>query len=161
MKLKTGFKLWCLPALVIICASVTETHATEVFTWKGQDGVVHYSDMPPENVDSRLIRVDGVYKAGTTVPEPATQADGNDAGTDTRSVAQQRREKIAEDREARREAREEAERLCARHQQRLEQMEPARRVFYTDDTGESVRMDDDQRMALISESKEFIAKNCR
>jgi hypothetical protein len=40
-------------------------------------------------------------------------------------------------------------------------MEPARRVFYTDDQGESVRMDDDQRMALIDESKAFLAKNCR
>jgi hypothetical protein len=51
--------------------------------------------------------------------------------------------------------------MCTRHRQRLEQMEPARRVLYTDDSGESVRMDDDMRMGLINESKEFISKNCK
>jgi len=51
--------------------------------------------------------------------------------------------------------------LCAKHQQRLTQMEPARRVFYTNEKGESVRMDDNQRMELIKEDKEFIAKNCK
>jgi hypothetical protein len=46
------------------------------------------------------------------------------------------------------------------HRQRLEQLEPARRVFYTDETGESVRMDDDQRLALIEESRAFLDENC-
>jgi hypothetical protein len=39
-------------------------------------------------------------------------------------------------------------------------MEPARRVFYTNEQGESVRMDDDERMALIEESRAFLAENC-
>jgi hypothetical protein len=67
---------------------------------------------------------------------------------------------MSKEREERREAQAEADRMCALHRQRLEQMEPARRVFYTDEAGESVRMDDDRRMGLIEESKEFIAKNC-
>jgi hypothetical protein len=79
---------------------------------------------------------------------------------DALSFAQQRREQIAEDREERREASAESEQMCARYKQRLAQVEPARRVFYTNAKGESVRMDDDMRIDLVEESKEYIAKNC-
>ena len=71
-----------------------------------------------------------------------------------------KREAMAKNRSQRREQQAETERLCALHRQRLEQMEPARRVFFTDDSGEQVRMDDDQRMALIDESRAYVDSNC-
>ena len=77
------------------------------------------------------------------------------------SLADQRREQMTTDREKKRETREELERMCAKHRQRLTQMEPARRVFYTDENGQSVRMDDDLRISLIEEDKAFIAENCK
>jgi len=40
-------------------------------------------------------------------------------------------------------------------------MEPSRRVFYTDESGQTVRMDDEERVSLVKEDKEFIAKNCK
>lgn len=160
MKLKTGLKLACLQAVIVACAGVTDSFAAEVFTWTDENGVVNYSDLPPDDGDSRQIEVEGVYMPGTAERAQATSVPEYGSGNDTQSVAQQRREQIAEDRDARKKEREETEQLCARHRQRVEQMEPARRVFYTDESGESVRMDDDQRMGLISESKDFIAKNC-
>jgi hypothetical protein len=39
-------------------------------------------------------------------------------------------------------------------------MEPARRVYYKDENGQEVRMDDNQRMSLIEESRNYIAENC-
>jgi hypothetical protein len=43
----------------------------------------------------------------------------------------------------------------------LEQIEPSRRVFYTDESGETVRLDDERRVGLVEESKAFLAGNCK
>jgi flagellar biosynthesis GTPase FlhF len=160
MKLITEFKLLCLAAALACSAGLTAAFATEVFTWTDEDGIVHYSDLPPGDSDARQIDVQDVYKPGTVEsPDPASQSQA-EPGQPPQSAAQQRRERMSKEREERREAQAETDRMCALHRQRLEQMEPARRVFYTDEAGESVRMDDDRRMGLIEESKEFIAKNC-
>ncbi len=142
--------------------------ATEVYTWTDSDGIVHYGDAPPLSGESQKVNVEDAYRPGTAsaypLPEESTQSPPEPAEVipeeDLRSVAQQRRDQIAEDREERREARVEIEQMCARHKQRLAQVEPARRVFYTNAKGESVRMDDDMRIDLVEESKEYIAKNC-
>ena len=160
MKLITGFKLSCLLAVLTASAGVSTADASEVYTWTDENGVVHYGDLPPNSADARQIKVPGVYKPGT-VESPKTAAPSQaDPGETPQSAAQQRRERIAKERDERREAQAETEQLCARHKARLTQMEPARRVFYTNEAGDSVRMDDDQRMDLIKESKDFIAKNC-
>ena len=67
---------------------------------------------------------------------------------------------MARERAERRQTQAETDRLCALHRQRLESMEPARRVFYANEQGESVRMDDDRRLELIDESRDFLADNC-
>ena len=54
----------------------------------------------------------------------------------------------------------ETDKLCAFYEDRLARVEPARRVVMTDENGEMVRLDDDQRMALVEESRDFIQKNC-
>ena len=142
--------------------------ATEVYTWTDSDGIVHYGDTPPGSGESQKIDVEDAYRPGTAsanpLPEKSVQApSGTDEYVpeeDALSYAQQRREQIAEDREERREASAEIEQMCARHKQRLAQVEPSRRVFYTNTKGESVRMDDDMRIDLVEESKEYISKNC-
>ena len=142
-------------------ASISSVAATEVFTWTDQDGIVHFSDTPLPNAESQKIEVEGASPS-SEAPAASTAASSQPpAGESPQSAAQQRREQIAEDRQERREAKAEIDQLCAKHRQRLAQMEPGRRrVFYTNEKGESVRMDDDQRMGLIKEDKEFIAKNC-
>lgn len=160
MKLITEFKLLFLATALAGSAGLTAAFAAEVFTWTDEEGIVHYSDMPPDDKDARQIDVEDVYKPGTVEPTvPASQSQA-EPGQTPQSAAQQRRERMSKEREERREAQAETDRMCALHRQRLEQMEPARRVFYTNEAGESVRMDDDRRMGLIEESKEFIAKNC-
>jgi hypothetical protein len=160
MKLKKTSILLCLLATFSGSAGLSVSFATDVYTWTDEDGIIHYSDLPPGDGDSEQISVQGVYKPGTLEPpEPATE-DQAAPGETPQSAAQQKRERMAEEREERRGAREQTEQMCARHRSRLAQMEPARRIFYTNEAGENVRMDDDQRMELIEESKEFIAKNC-
>lgn len=143
--------------------------AAEVYTWTDDEGTLHYSDQPPAAGQMEAVEVEEIYRPGSvsapatpTEAPPSTQESTPEANTEVPpSAAEQRRQTIASERSERQEQQAENERLCGLHRQRLEQMEPARRVFYTDDQGESVRMDDERRMALIEESKDFLAKNCR
>jgi len=155
----------CVLALTV-CQALA---AAEVYTWTDENGVVHFSDAPPESGESARLQVEEIYRPGSVealptpsdAPAEAAVHSGEPEAEPPLSAAQQRREQILRDRAERQEEAAEAERLCGLHRQRLEQMEPARRVFYTDESGESVRMDDDRRMALIDESKQFLADNCR
>ena len=169
--MKLGYRTEILIILATGFASawISSAAATEVYTWTDKDGIVHYSDAPLNDGESQKIEVEGAYPPGTTDAYPSSEEPTASTsvssqapdGESPQSAAQQRREQIAENREERREAKAENDKLCAKHRQRLTQMEPGRRrVFYTNEKGESVRMDDDQRMGLIEEDKEFIAKNC-
>jgi hypothetical protein len=143
--------------------------AAEVYTWTDDDGTVHYSDTPRATGQMETLEVEEIYRPGSVagpaapagVPTVTPEASPEAEAEVTLSAAEQRRQDIASERSERREQQAEVERLCGLHRQRMEQMEPARRVFYVDEQGESVRMDDEQRMALIDESKDFLAKNCR
>jgi hypothetical protein len=151
--------------LVLVMTLAGSAGATEVYTWTDENGVVHYSDSPRASGQMEALEVEEIYRPGSSdayaLPaDSAASPPSAGAEPDTASVAQQRREEIAKGRAERRAEQAETEQLCARHRQRLEQMEPARRVMYTDEQGETVRMDDDQRMALIDESKAFLRKNC-
>jgi hypothetical protein len=139
--------------------------SSSVYTWTDETGVVHVSDSPREDGNSDRIRVEGAYKPGSSDAYPeANAAPAETAGVDSEEVplsaAQQRREQIAEARVQRQEAEAEARKQCGRHRQRLTQMEPARRVFYINEEGEQVRMDDDERMGAIEESKAYLARYC-
>lgn len=155
----------CTLASTLALASAGIAMATEVHTWTDENGVIHYSDAPRSAGESETIEIEEIYRPGTSEAYPTPdQANGDEApaepGEIPQSAAQQRREQIARDRQQRRENQEVTDALCARHKDRLERVEPARRVMYANDEGEMVRMDDDERMKLVAESKEFIADNC-
>jgi hypothetical protein len=157
-----------LPVTLLIVLAVARTapaNAAEVYTWTDENGVVHFSDSPRASGPMEALEVEEIYRPGSSddyarPSDPAAATPAAEGETEAVSAAEQRREDIAKARADRRQAQAETDRMCARHRQRLEQMEPARRVFYTDADGESVRMDDDQRMALIDESKAFLRDNC-
>jgi hypothetical protein len=160
MKLKNAFNKLCTLAILTACAFSTNLLATDVFTWTDENGVVHYSDLPSDTAEAKEISVEGVYKPGTVESSSPSPAGSESTEESPATAAQQRRERIASEHEERREKQAETEQMCVRHKQRLEQMEPARRVMYQGESGEMVRMDDDQRMKLIDESRNFITKNC-
>ena len=138
---------------VLACAWINGAAARDVYTWTDEDGTVHFSDVPVDPADNRTIAVDGAED-----PVTAGVASANVEGET--SAAEQIRAQIAENRNALKKEQAEVDRLCEKHRARLEEMEPARRIYVKDDSGEMVRMDDNQRMGLIDESKEFIAKYC-
>lgn len=141
--------------------------ASEVYTWTDADGIVHYSDIPrnPQNPqDSMVINIDGVPRTGTSgaYPQDTGSATTGAAPVDDQpSLADQRRETLAKDRAEYLAKKAELETECARNRQLLTETEPYRRVMWTNEEGETVRLDDDQRMEIVNKSKDFIAKNCK
>jgi len=159
--------------LLLICtmtvAWTAPARGSEVYTWTDENGVVHYGDAPhAAGKAAKVIEVEDGSRpeSGDSDPDPAEPdsppAEDVDSEPDdaARTPAQEKREKMARERAERRQTQAETDRLCALHRQRLESMEPARRVFYTNEQGESVRMDDDRRLELIDESRDFLADNC-
>ncbi len=165
--------LTCITFLLVTIVS-TNAIATEVFSWTDASGIVHYSDRPPDEQNARTIFLRETNRPGASEDYPGPDDTPPDAVIDTiieddaegqesgppQSIADARREKMTRDREERREKQAEMDRMCANHRARLTSVEPSRRVFYKDESGESVRMDDDKRIALVEESRDFIAKNC-
>ena len=93
-------------------------------------------------------------------PETPDAVAGTGTEGESETTAQRTRREIAETRSRKAEEAQNTEYLCSRHRTRLEQMEPARRVYYRDENGKEVRMDDARRVALVEESRTFIAENC-
>lgn len=143
--------------------------SAEVYTWTDQAGVVHFSDLPPLTENARVMEVEDVYRPGSSGAYPAAEGttaapsveDDNPMTENPATLAQQRRAQLAKDREARKEKMAETAEMCKKYEQLLARLEPARRVFYTNEQGEQVRMDDNERVERITESKDYIAKNCK
>jgi hypothetical protein len=53
------------------------------------------------------------------------------------------------------------EQNCSAWEAELERLEPSRRVFYTNEEGETERMDDVARTDRVAELKSLIDRDCR
>lgn len=161
-------------ALAALALSPAALAANEIYTWTDEDGSVHFSDSPRADGEMQVIEAEEAYRPGTAdayAQPPAAEPNVDPAAEPPAgpvaespampSAAEARREQLRAESQERREARAENERLCRLHRERLERMEPARRVFYRDEQGQEVRMDDDQRVALVEEDQAFLDKNCR
>ena len=67
---------------------------------------------------------------------------------------------MEEKRKAQQEKNAERQRICLQATDQLAQIEPSRRVFYTDESGETTRLDDEERVRMVEESKNLIAEYC-
>ena len=138
--------------LALACALALPALGGELYRWTDENGVVHFSETPPADRDvaAESMPFDSAPAA------PAAEA-GTEAGV---SAAQQRREDISRKHEEARAnaALEDAE--CAAWRAELERLEPNRRVFFTNEQGETERMDDVARTDRVAELKSLIAGNC-
>lgn len=138
--------------LAVACAAAPPLAAGEMYRWTDENGVVHFSETPPPDreVAAQNVPAD---------PTPATPAAG--AATDGEvSAAQQRREEIARKHDQARADAAQKDAQCASWRAELERLEPNRRVFYTNEAGETERMDDVERTDRVAELKSLIAGNC-
>jgi hypothetical protein len=147
-----------LSIIVLLCAGIigaTGVMAKEMYRWTDENGVVHYSDKKPTGQQEyQTSQVPD--SAPVPVAEPAAAA----PMAEEPSVAQQRREEIAEKKQEARESQAQRESECAAWQAEVDRLEPNRRVFFTNEDGETERMDDVERVNRVAELKQKIAQNC-
>lgn len=124
----------------------------KMYQWTDQDGVVHFSDMAPEGQDAQARDL-----PEEAAPATASPYQGAASGP---SAAQQRREEIARNTEAAKVKQATRAAECAAWQAEVDRLEPNRRVFYTNEQGETERMDDVARTNRVAELKAQIARNC-
>lgn len=156
----TGTQTWASVLLALAAMTFSPAMAGEIYKWVDENGVIHFGDRPPQREPDALQTLQPELESSGVGPGIASDF-GLEVNEDGQTVAQQRREEI---RDSRREARldqEERQNLCDYHQKQLARYEPARRLTYTNESGEVVRLDDDQRLALIENSKKIIEQNCK
>ena len=136
-------------AVGLTCAAV----ASEVYTWTDEDGVVHFSDREPVGRDANLQELPDTTPSSGPNPYEESQAG--------KSAAQQRREDIQRKGQESQAQKAMAERNCEAWRAEVARLEPNRRVFFTNEQGETERMDDVDRTNRVAELKSMIAQNCR
>ena len=152
---------------------VTPASAEEVYVWTDENGVKHFSSIPPSGGQDATVQdiasdgsgaASGISIVESVSPQSSFESgevsslDGEDG--EEISVADQQRLQMAERRSERRAAQADLERACAEANYRLAQIEPSRRVFYTDEDGETVRMDDEERVGEVDTLRRFLSENC-
>jgi len=134
-----------------------------LYTWTDEKGVVHYTDIPPDNPKAVEIPATEVYRPGSSGAYP--QADAAVTGDEknpaaVESYADDQRKQLDEARKKSEAKQAERARICKQARDQLETIEPSRRVFFTNDQGETERLNDDQRAAMVEKAKALIAQNC-
>ena len=140
----------------------------EVYKWVDEDGVVNYSAQPPGNQDATAVDTPDQPRktttdatagaaadpaggrkataediADATRPDPAPAAEPGNQDTDSSQLTEE--EQVAE---------------CQRSRQIIAEVEPRTRVVVTDSEGNSQRLSDTERLALLEEKRAYIAENC-
>lgn len=147
--------------------AVSSAQAQQIYTWTDVNGVVHYVDTPDGNPDAVSIEAPEAYKPGSANAYPPT-ADANADAAETAdsdeahlSFADERRKEITEKKQEHRKLQAENEQKCELARNRVENLEPSQRVYFTNAEGETERMDDEERVRLVAEAEAMVAKYCK
>jgi len=149
-----------------ICLSVTvmfgfasvqsaDLLAKEMYSWTDKNGVIHFSDTKPADQDvqsqavpeGQAMQGGNPYQQGNVANEP--------------SLGQKKREEIERKSQLAHANQAMSEAQCAAWQAEVNRLEPHRRVFFTNEKGETERMDDVERANKVAQLKSQIAKNCK
>ena len=146
----------CTFFVALLCLFVVangQAQDKKMYSWTDENGTIHFSETQPEGQD--------VQEQSIPQDVPAT-ADNpyKDVATGP-SYADQRRQEIARKGEEAQVNDAVKDMECSAWQAEVARLEPNRRVFHTNDQGETVRMDDQKRVNRVAELKSQIARNCK
>jgi hypothetical protein len=148
---------YIISALVLSCAlGAVNGYAagTDAYSWTDKDGVVHFGDLPPEGQQADTIKLQD-----TSQPTGIGSGDSQPVPDAEPSAAEQKREELAQRRELYKQEEKGKEEACWLAKKHLAQYEPYRRVMYTNEAGEVVRMTDDERVALVQQARDHLEQN--
>ncbi|MFC1696042.1 DUF4124 domain-containing protein [Pseudomonadota bacterium] len=139
--------------VVFVLAAQGEAQEKKMYSWTDENGTIHFSESKPAGQDVME----------QTIPAGDQQPSSNPyATTDTGpSAADQRRQEIAQKREQAQMNQAVNSAQCASWKAEVDRLEPNRRVFFTNEQGETERMDDVKRTDRVAELKSLMAKNCK
>lgn len=143
---------------VAVFSLTANAQSQKMYSYTDENGTVVFTDKKPENRDvaSQAIPPGPPPQGGN----PYAQPEPGDS-VDAPSAAQERRNEIAQNRQQSREVQAQRQAQCAEWAREVARLEPNRRVFYTNEAGETVRMDDVERVNKVAQLKRQIAANCR
>jgi hypothetical protein len=147
-------------AVLIATLTLTTTQALaeeEIYRWVDKDGVVHFGNRPGGQEDAEVVELEATpadeLRSDSQSPSPYQH---NSEPT----YAQELREERAESRKETAEKKEEMDALCEMYRERVAKLEPFTRVMVEQEDGSVIRMDDNDRLEKLDESKAFVAENC-
>ncbi|MEZ5558254.1 MAG: DUF4124 domain-containing protein [Pseudomonadales bacterium] len=151
---RLGLLLCCLPLLM----------GAQVYRWIDENGVVNYTQLKPEGVESELVSSDSgraVTSAARSTPAAAgaSPADGGEPSLSDRQQAMLRDLQAAE--QARKE---EFERVradnCQRARDVLSRLSERGRIRVRGEDGQERMMTEEERQQRIDEAQRGVAANC-
>ena len=147
----------CLSVLVMFCFSAAfpaDAQAKEMYSWTDENGVVHFSDTKPAGQEAQSQAI----PQGQALQGNDPYQQGNAANEPT--LGQKRREEIEQKHQQAEASQAMNNAQCAAWQAEVDRLEPHRRIFFTNEKGETERMDDVERANKVAQLKSQIAKNC-
>jgi len=150
------FLLLVITIISCLCVSTAASaQSKQMYSWTDENGVVHFTDERPAGKEVSVIDIpDSEPPAEASLAVPTDEANEP-------SLAQQRRDEISARRQENREQAAVLEAECAAKRAEVERLEPHRRVFFTNEEGETERMDDVERTNQVAEARAFIEANCQ
>jgi len=148
--------------LALSCAVMAMTIASgavanEIYKWTDENGNVHYEDRPSGAATEERLQMTYNRTSSSAVHQRVqARVDARTAREEAKTAAE------ASEKEAAENAAIAAERAqkCDKSRARLESYLQARRVYRTDDNGERVYLDEDQRQEARKKAEEQIAEFC-
>ncbi len=151
-----------LPALtshllfaVLLAAAQSAGAETVIYKWVNQDGITQFTAQPPDNLPYERITVrgDSRYQAPASPALATEPAASDETSSDVTRASTERQAKMAEDQEL-------IAKNCEQARLNIQHIEPRRRVFVDDGAGGQRRLTDDERLALIEESRQYLKTYC-
>lgn len=139
-----------LGLIVIVDA---QSQGKKMYSWTDENGTVHFSEVAPEGQAVQEQNIPQAEQSSASSPYPQAAAGPSPAEQKRQDIAQKHQEAQVNN------AINSAE--CAAWQAEVDRLEPNRRVYFTNDQGETERMDDVERVNRVAQLKSNIASNCK
>ena len=160
MKTRNSVKIatcLCLAGFVslMIVSSTVSAQSREVFRWVDEDGVVHFSQKPPQAKEYDKYRPN-IGKVGTVAPSDPVAA--IDVSADQQAAQAEQKDSPGAEPEL---SAEELAMACQRAEENVALLEPVTNVLVPDGSGGRRRLDDEERLDWLEKSRAFFNENCR
>ena len=148
--------------LVLGCAVMALTFAggataNEIYRWVDADGNVHYGDRPSGAPTEQRLQLTYARTDGSAVEKRVQdRLDAQSARAEAQAEQQKAAQEAAEDAEIAAER----QKACESARARLETYRSSRRLYRSDENGERVYLDEEQRQAANRKIEEQIAEYC-